>query len=92
MKPRILFISRKWPPAVGGMETHAIELFAGLSELADVHPLVLAGRPDGRAPGLLAYATFVLKAMLFCSWNARKFDRVIPVSYTHLTLPTICSV
>jgi len=77
MKPTILFLSRKWPPAVGGMETHAFELFAGLSEVADVHPLVLAGRPDGRAPGLLAYAAFLLKAMVFCTWHARKFERLI---------------
>lgn len=77
MKERILFISRKWPPSVGGMETYASELSAGLSDVFDLRLLVLRGREDGRPPALWAYAAFVIKAMAFCLFRGRCYDRVI---------------
>lgn len=77
MKEKILFVSRKWPPSVGGMENYAAELAAGLSESSDIRTLVLKGRHDGRPPALLAYAFFVLRAMLYCLLHAREYDRVI---------------
>lgn len=77
MSKKILFISRKWPPAVGGMETYSLELVAGLNLLADVRIFALPGRPDGRAPGLAGYSLFLLKAIAFCTVRARAYDRVI---------------
>jgi glycosyltransferase involved in cell wall biosynthesis len=77
MNSRILFISRKWPPAVGGMETYAVELAIGLAEHAELRKLVLAGQRDGRPPGLFAYGIFLLKSMLFCLFQGRRYDRVI---------------
>lgn len=77
MQKRILFISRKWPPAIGGMETYAVELVAGLKEVSDVDVLVLPGNSDGRTPGLAAYALFLFKAMLVCALRARSYDQVV---------------
>ncbi len=77
MKARILFISRKWPPAIGGMETYSFELAAGLARYADVRKLVLPGHSDGRPPGLVAYGFFLLRAMFFCMLHGRRYDRVI---------------
>ena len=77
MKQKILLISRKWPPAVGGMETYASELVASLQGFAEVQNFVLRGRPDGKPPSLLMYGLFVLKAMGLCLIHGRRFDRVI---------------
>src|SRR6478736_1889736 len=66
MKPRLLLVSRKWPPAVGGMETYSVELDETLLERFDVQRLVLPGGADGRPPGLPGYAAFLIRAMLFC--------------------------
>lgn len=52
---RILFVTRKWRPSRGGMETYSVELCQALSELSDlevVHPPEVAG--TGRSPSHLA--------------------------------------
>ncbi|MEM9047951.1 MAG: glycosyltransferase family 4 protein [Pseudomonadota bacterium] len=46
----VAFISRKWPPAVGGMETYALRLSQVLSAHVDVTRWVLPGRADGSVP------------------------------------------
>ncbi len=56
---RILFLTRKWPPAVGGMETYAVEMAAELSRLGhEVELRALPGRADGGAPGAGAILGF----------------------------------
>jgi glycosyltransferase involved in cell wall biosynthesis len=77
VKPRLLLVSRKWPPAVGGMETYSVELAASLSEHFDVRPWVLDGNEDGSPPGLLRYAWFLAGAMAYCLWRGRRFGRVV---------------
>lgn len=77
MKVRLLLISRKWPPAIGGMETYSVELAASLGQDFDVETLVLAGCDDGHPPGLLAYGWFVLKAMMVCLLRGRAYANVI---------------
>jgi glycosyltransferase involved in cell wall biosynthesis len=76
-KQRLLFISRKWPPAIGGMETYAVELAASLSERFDVEALVLPGKPSGDPPTLLSYGVFVLKALVHCVTKGRRYPFVI---------------
>lgn len=76
-KPRLLFISRKWPPAIGGMETYAVELAASLDEYYGVERLVLPGRADGTPPGLPAYAWFVLKATWRCLCDGKRHPFVV---------------
>ena len=58
---KILFLSRKWPPAMGGMETWAAELTAELGKDHDLDLHVLPGNPDGSAPGVLALLKFSMR-------------------------------
>jgi len=76
-KQRLLFISRKWPPAIGGMETYSVELAASLGERFEVDTLVLPGEPSGSPPGLLSYGAFVLKALFRCLANGRSYPFVV---------------
>lgn len=63
-EPRILFVTRKWAPAVGGMETYAMRLTEALAEIEPVQVVALPGRADGMPPGVLALLGFPLKVML----------------------------
>lgn len=66
-EPRIVFITRKWAPAVGGMETYSMRLTEALAEIEPVQVVALPGRVDGMPPGLLALFGFpftVLVALL----------------------------
>lgn len=58
---RILFVTRKWAPAVGGMETYSMRLAEELHHLSDLRVLSLAGKVDGRPPSPLGLARFALR-------------------------------
>lgn len=97
-RPRLLFVSRKWPPAIGGMESYSVELAASLDAHFDVDRRVLPGREDGAPPGLLAYGAFVLKAMVLCLLRGRQYPFVVfadvllfPAALVHaLVAPRAC--
>lgn len=55
---KILFLTRKWPPAIGGMEAYCRELVRELQSRADVDLRVLPGRGDGKRPSALAMIAF----------------------------------
>lgn len=46
----VIFISRKWPPAIGGMETYSLRLTQSLSETVDLDVITLPGHVDGTPP------------------------------------------
>lgn len=60
-RPRIRFVTRKWPPAMGGMETYSVRLSEALAAHGDVEVIALPGRPDGAAPGAGAILWFGLR-------------------------------
>jgi len=60
----IWLVSRKWPPAMGGMETYAHRLAAELATCAAVRRSVLPGRPDGSPPGAVRLVAFGLATAL----------------------------
>jgi glycosyltransferase involved in cell wall biosynthesis len=63
MDPRgahVVFITRKWPPAVGGMEIYSKRLVDELSQRLAVTLFALPGRPDGRPPSALKLVQFGL--------------------------------
>lgn len=60
----VLFVTRKWPPAVGGMETYCAKLTEALGRHAAVRIVALPGRADGAPPGALALAAFGLATAL----------------------------
>ncbi|KAA9010399.1 glycosyltransferase family 4 protein [Histidinibacterium aquaticum] len=58
----LCFVSRKWPPAMGGMETYAHELSKALERDMEVLRIVLPGHPDGSVPGPLELIRFGVAA------------------------------
>lgn len=61
----ILFVTRKWPPAIGGMEVYATEMVAEWRAAGHrVDLRALPGRADGGAPGALALIGFGLRTAL----------------------------
>mgnify|MGYP006276265803 CR=1 FL=1 len=75
---RVLFITRKWPPACGGMETYSRELTSALSQRADTHLDILAlpGRPDGRPPRAISLLRFFAAAAWHLLTRGRRVDAV----------------
>ena len=61
---RVLFVTRKWPPAIGGMETYSVGLTSELRHMCDLSVRRLPGRGDGRPPSLFGLARFMLLSML----------------------------
>jgi glycosyltransferase involved in cell wall biosynthesis len=62
---KVLFLTRKWPPAVGGMETYAFELSRELHRRVDLTVHALPGRRDGAAPRFRSILGFALRT----SWQ-----------------------
>ncbi|MGI9202727.1 MAG: glycosyltransferase family 4 protein [Woeseiaceae bacterium] len=75
---QVLLISRKWPPAVGGMETYSWELSQELKRISSVNLNVrfLPGRKDGRPPHAIALAWFIISTAWFLFRNKNKYDVV----------------
>lgn len=71
---KVLFVSRKWPPAVGGMETYSLELTRELSALCSLETLTLSGKKDGGSPSAFALAGFLLQAWLHIWRTRRQYD------------------
>ncbi|MEO1104853.1 MAG: glycosyltransferase family 4 protein [Pseudomonadota bacterium] len=66
-RQRVLFITRKWGPAVGGMETYCERLTAELARLQPVEIIALKGESNGQPPKasrLLAFPFTVLKRLV----------------------------
>ena len=53
-KPKLLFVTRKFPPAVGGMEKYAAELYESLKDQADIK-LIQWGGSVKYLPAVLPY-------------------------------------
>lgn len=69
-RPDVLFLTRKWAPAIGGMETYCLRLTECLDKLAEVEVVALPGRADGAPPSPLALLAFPLTVM--GRWLGRK--------------------
>jgi len=64
---RVLFITRKWGPAVGGMETYCERLSEELAKSHRIEVVALRGRSNGLPPSALALLLFpftVLRRLL----------------------------
>ncbi|HUF74328.1 MAG TPA: glycosyltransferase family 4 protein [Gammaproteobacteria bacterium] len=70
----VLFVTRKWPPASGGMETYSRELTDELSRYTRLATRVLPGRANGKPPSLLAYWWFSVASFANVLYSARRFD------------------
>ncbi len=72
----VCFISRKWPPAVGGMETYSLKLCEALKEKTQLWTLVLPGKANGMPPGLLQLVFFGVSVFFKLLFNRKKLDVV----------------
>lgn len=61
---KICFITRKWPPAMGGMETYCWELTRHLHKYTSLDIIALPGRRNGKAPSIPAMLGFGLITVL----------------------------
>jgi glycosyltransferase involved in cell wall biosynthesis len=61
--PQVLFLTRKWAPAVGGMESYSMELARELSRRLPFRTIALPGRADGGPPSSVALAGFAVKSV-----------------------------
>lgn len=73
--PKVLFVTRKWEPAIGGMETYSLELSKELSQICNLNTICLPGRSDGNPPSIFALLFFLFKALIPIS-TSRKYDVV----------------
>lgn len=74
MTKNVLFITRKWPPAVGGMETYCTELVAALKSHVNLSVEALPGRQDGTPPTALALIGFGLRSLIGLAGPRPKYD------------------
>lgn len=75
-KPTVTFVTRKWPPAMGGMETYSKELSARLAQKFDVRLMALPGKSNGSSPSLLRLAVFGLQTTARLLFSRRPTDVV----------------
>ena len=66
---RVLLITRKWKPAIGGMETYSVRLSEELSDHVQIRVIALHGRADGSPPSMTSLLSFPF-VVLF-SWLLR---------------------
>jgi glycosyltransferase involved in cell wall biosynthesis len=71
---KILFLTRKWPPAVGGMEVYASELVRELKTRAELDLRALPGRSGGKRPSAVAMIVFGLSTALDLLLNGTGAD------------------
>ncbi len=71
---RVLFVTRKWPPAVGGMELYSRELAAAMARHADIDVEALPGKPDGGPPAALSLMAFFFRSAGVIAARGRNYD------------------
>ena len=75
-EPDIMFVTRKWAPATGGMETYCVKLSEALARLEPIEVIALLGRPNGMPPGAFALFGFPI-TVLARYLKRRKQPRVV---------------
>lgn len=76
MAINVLFITRKWPPAVGGMETYCVELVKTLKARTELTLEALPGRANGDPPSTLSILGFGVKTALKLLTRPARYDVV----------------
>jgi phosphatidylinositol alpha-1,6-mannosyltransferase len=75
---KVLFVSRKWPPAVGGMEVYSVEISKDLANTPGIDLTIrkLPGRRDGRPPHPISIMIFFLGVAWHLATNRGHYDIV----------------
>ncbi|NOX96046.1 MAG: glycosyltransferase family 4 protein [Alphaproteobacteria bacterium] len=74
MQKNVLFITRKWPPAVGGMETYCVELTDALKLHVNLSVEALPGRDDGTPPSTFNLIVFGLRSLVSLFGPRQSYD------------------
>jgi len=75
-KLRVLFLTRKWAPAIGGMEVYSMELSEALSHKVDLTVRSLSGNKNGSPPGIGRLVYFLFSNLVYLWQTRRDFDVV----------------
>lgn len=78
MDAPILFITRKWAPASGGIETYSTRLTESLARHEPVETITLKGRDNAMPPTALARLLFPFPGIVAC------LRRTMPPRIVHL--------
>ncbi len=62
--PSILFITRKWEPAMGGMETYSVRLTEEINRMENLDIIALPGKENGDVPSAFSLIWFGLETAL----------------------------
>jgi glycosyltransferase involved in cell wall biosynthesis len=71
---KVLFLTRKWPPAVGGMETYSVALTENLRRFTELHVWALPGDKNGQPPSMRRLSSFVCASAWRLLRSAGDFD------------------
>lgn len=71
---RVLFVTRKWRPATGGMENYSHELTDALDSRCHLSVRALPGRSNGMPASTAAQIAFFVRSLAFVAFAARRFD------------------
>lgn len=63
-EPRIMFVTRKWAPAVGGMEVYSMRLTDTLAQIEPIEVVALPGKTNGMPPSAKALLAFPFRVLL----------------------------
>jgi len=74
---KLLFITRKWPPAVGGMETYSMKMAEGFQKAGQVRMIALPGRSTGAPPSTLSVMAFGAGAAIRVLFGRQAADTVM---------------
>ncbi len=80
---RVLMVTRKWPPTIGGMETYSYKLAEALRERVELNVKALPGNADGSTPSIWRLTWFVCKTAFHLLRHAGRYDIV------HFTDPVL---
>ena len=78
----ILFVSHKYPPAVGGMEKQSFELINGMKRFATVHSIVYTGQENR----LFFFLSLEKKILEMC----RRFPAISIVHFNDALIASFC--
>lgn len=74
---RIIFVTRKWPPSVGGMETYAIRISEELRKYASVGIYSLSANDYRSVPGAGALIRFGIATAFRMIFRQRRIDHIL---------------
>ena len=74
---RLWFITRKWPPASGGMERYSVEISRELSKNVALRLIALPGRKNGRVPSGFSVLYFGMKTAARIVFSRKPPDYIL---------------